>query len=130
MGHVADVSTYRTENRGDRSDPWPILRIMKFLFDSSGRHIANLVNGQLHAPRGENVGHWMEREQIFIDMRGRYLGQLLGGDRLVRQRNSPYRSVNFGVYGNHGNVGNYGNPGRYGRIALPGGYEDVEATWL
>jgi hypothetical protein len=72
----------------------------------------------------------MEREQIFIDMRGRYLGELSGEDRLVRQRNSPYRSVNFGVYGNYGNVGNYGNPGRYGRIALPGGYEDVEAIWL
>ncbi len=30
---------------------------MKYLFDIQGRHIANLVNGQLHAPTGENIGH-------------------------------------------------------------------------
>lgn len=43
---------------------------MEFLFNSKGQHIANFVNGQLHLPTGVNVGHYMEREKIFIDMNG------------------------------------------------------------
>lgn len=98
---------------------------MKYLFNSRGRHIANFVNGQLHAPGGKNIGHYLEKEAIFIDMRGRYLGEIVNENRLMRQRSSPYKSVNFGVYGNYGNVGNYGNPGNHGSIGSIGGYEDL-----
>ena len=62
---------------------------MDFLFDSRGKHIANRVGGQLHAPRGSNIGHWMENDAIFIDMRGRYLGEIVQGDRLMYCKNSP-----------------------------------------
>lgn len=98
---------------------------MKYLFNSRGRHIANLVNSHLHAPTGKNIGHFLEREKIFVDMRGRYLGELISKDRLMRRTNSPYKSVNFGVFGNYGNVGNYGNPGNHGSIGTFGGFEDV-----
>jgi hypothetical protein len=67
---------------------------------------------------------------IFIDTNGRYLGELVSGNRLLRQRDSPWRSVNFGNYGNYGNVGNHGNPGNHGNIGIPGGYEDVPTPWL
>ena len=103
---------------------------LKFLFNNRGQHIANEVNGQLHAPTGQNVGHYLKEYAIFIDMRGRYLGEILYDNRLVYNRASPYRSTSFGVYGNYGNVGNYGNPGNYGCIGLPGGYEDIETPWL
>lgn len=103
---------------------------MDFLFDSKGRHIANHVGDQLHAPRGKNIGHFLSQEEIFIDMRGRYLGEIIHGDRLLYQRSSPYRSVNFGNYGNYGNVGNYGNPGKRGSIGVPGGFTDVSSDWL
>ncbi len=103
---------------------------MKFLFDSRGKHIANLVNGQLHAPGGKNVGHYLEAEDIFIDRRGRYLGELLYEDRLVRRRLSGYGSVNFGIQGDYGNVGNYGSPGKVGAITLPAGYEDIDPKLL
>jgi hypothetical protein len=103
---------------------------MRYLFDSKGHHIANEVNGQLHAPRGKNIGHYMESAGIFIDMRGRYLGEIISSNRLVYDRRSPYRSTNYGSCGNYGNVGNYGNPGNYGAIGLPGGYRDVDADWL
>jgi len=99
---------------------------MKFLFNSRGSHIANLVNDQLHAPTGANIGHYMKSEGIFIDMHGRYLGEILYDDRLVYNNSSPYRSTNYGSYGNYGNVGNYGNPGNCGSIGLPGGYRDIE----
>jgi hypothetical protein len=61
---------------------------------------------------------------FFIDMSGRYLGEILYENRLLRNPSSPYQSVNFGVYGNYGNIGNYGNPGNYGSIGLPAGHED------
>lgn len=98
---------------------------MKFLFNSKGKHIANFVNGQLHSPIGQNIGHYLGTQDIFIDMDGRYLGEIKMGDRLLRMKNSPYKSVNFGKHGNYGNVGNYGNPGNYGSVGIIGGFEDL-----
>jgi hypothetical protein len=98
---------------------------MQFLFNSYGEHIANLVNGQLHSPRGQNIGHYINEDNIFIDMRGKYLGEIMNDDRLLYNQYSPYKNVNYGNYGNYGNVGNYGNPGRKGRIGLYSGYKDV-----
>ena len=103
---------------------------MEFLFNSRGQHIANYVNGQLHAPTGQNIGHYKESEKVFIDMSGRYLGEIVQYNRLMYNRSSPYKSVNFGSYGNYGNVGNYGNPGNYGSISIIGGYEDIKTPWL
>jgi len=103
---------------------------MQYLFDSQGRHIANLVNNQLHAPTGENIGHFLAEYGIFIDMSGRYLGQIVHNDRLMNNQMSPHRSVNFGAYGNYGNAGNYGNPGNHGNIGIVSGYSDIVPTWL
>jgi len=103
---------------------------MKPLFSSRGEHIANLVNGRLHATTGQNIGHPMEGGQFFIDMRGRYLGEIVREDRLMRNRNSPHQSVNYGSYGNYGNVGNYGNYGNRGSIGSIGGFEDIPEELL
>ena len=97
---------------------------MKALHDISGKHIANFVNGQLHSVRGGNIGHYLEREQIFIDMHGRYLGEIVNGNRLLYNKQTSYKNMNYGVYGNYGNVGNYGNYGNIGRCSFSG-YEDV-----
>jgi hypothetical protein len=106
------------------------MRDMTYLFDSRGQHIANLIGKQLHAPAGANIGHYLESQQIFIDMNGRYLGELAFDDRLLYNRSSPYRTTNFGNYGNYGNAGNYGNPGTHGSIGVVAGFADVEADWL
>lgn len=98
---------------------------MEYLFNSRGQHIANFINGQLHAPNGSNIGHYLDRAGIFIDMHGRYLGEIVRDNRLLYRSNSPHRSVNYGTYGNYGNAGNYGNPGSRGSIGMPGGFEDV-----
>jgi hypothetical protein len=103
---------------------------MTRLFDCGGQHIANFIGKQLHAPSGENIGHYREAEEIFIDMNGHYLGEIVSTNRLMYNRSSPYRSTNFGNYGNYGNVGNYGNPGNYGSIGVIGGFDDVKADWL
>ncbi|MGS0765380.1 hypothetical protein [Syntrophomonas curvata] len=98
---------------------------MEYLFDSKGNHIANLVNGHLHDPSGQNIGHFLSNEKILIDMHGQYLGEIVQGNRLLFNKTSPYLNVNFGSCGNYGNVGNYGNPGNYGSIGIIGGYRDV-----
>lgn len=103
---------------------------MKFLFNSSGHHIANFVNGQLYATTGRNIGHFIVDRGIFIDMNGRYLGEIIYDNRLMKNRNSAYRSMNFGGYGNYGNVGNYGNPGSYGSIGIVSGFVDIPVESL
>lgn len=103
---------------------------MQYLFNSRGRHIANEVNGQLHAPGGRNIGHFLPDHGIFIDMSGRYLGEIIHQDRLMYNRLSPQRSVNFGSRGNHGTVGNHGNPGSRGSIGTVSGFEDIPTDRL
>lgn len=99
---------------------------MEFLFNSKGKHIANFVNKQLHSPQGKNIGHFLENHKIFIDMKGRYLGEIVQKNRLMYRNNSSHKNVNYGSYGNYGNVGNYGNPGNYGSIGTIGGFKDID----
>lgn len=99
---------------------------MKFLFDSKGKHIANMVNNQLHSPQGKNIGHFLESYNIFIDMHGKYLGEIIHENRLMYRTYSSHKNTNYGVYGNYGNVGNYGNPGNYGSIGVIGGFQDID----
>lgn len=98
---------------------------MIHLHDSHGKHIANLVKNQLHDVHGKNIGHYLLNKRIFIDMRGRYLGEIVDGNRLLYRNNSQYKSVNFGSYGNYGNVGSYGNYGNIGSCSYAG-YSDVK----
>jgi hypothetical protein len=48
------------------------------------------------------------RQQIFIDMNGSYLGEIIYENRLMFNLSSGYRSINFGSYGNYGNVATMG----------------------
>lgn len=101
---------------------------MEYLFNSNGKHIANFVNGQLHSTRGENIGHYLEQYEIFIDMNGRYLGEIVYKDRLMYNQSSQHEYLNYGNYGDYGNVGDYGDPGNYGSIGIVPGYIDIDIT--
>lgn len=103
---------------------------MKYLFDSKGKHIANEVNGQLHANTGQNIGHYLPNYGFFIDMNGYYLGEIVSENRLLKQSNYINRNICYGSYGNYGNIGNYGNPGNIFSISIIFGYEDVEINKL
>lgn len=104
---------------------------MKRLHDSRGRHIANEQNGRLYAPNGPNIGRFIENAEIYVDLSGRYLGEVVANNRLLRNRSSGYRRTNFGNAGSTGSIGNAGNPGNVGNIGLIAGYEDVDAdSWL
>jgi hypothetical protein len=103
---------------------------MKYLFDSTGKHIANEVNGQLHALDGRNIGHFLAQPSIVIDLSGRYLGEVVAGNRLMSNTSSAFQTVRFGRLGNVGNAGSYGNPGNAGVVATHDGFEDIAAERL
>ena len=103
---------------------------MKYLFDSTGNHIANEVNGQLHAVNGRNIGHFLVQQRIFIDMAGRYLGEVVAGNRLMSNAASAFQRARFGPLGNFGNAGSYGNPGNAGDVGTCGGFKDIPADRL
>ncbi len=100
---------------------------MQDLHNSRGKHIANFVNGQLHDVHGKNIGHYLERENFFIGMDGKYLGEIVDGNRLLYNKTSPYKNINYGIYGNYGNIGNYGNFGNIGCCSYAG-YIDVNIS--
>ena len=56
---------------------------MQALFNSKGYHIANFNNNQLYNTSGDNIGHYLDSYQIFIDMDGKYLGEILYKNRLI-----------------------------------------------
>ena len=60
-----------------------------------------------------------------LDGTRRYLGEIVHENRLMYNRASGHRSVNYGSYGNYGNVGNFGSPGNAGSIGSVGGFEDI-----
>ncbi len=94
------------------------------LHDSYGKHIANFLDGQLYNTNGYNIGHYLAKEKIFIDMNGRYLGEIVDGNRLLYNDCSLNKTIMFGVYGDYGFIGNYGNYGNIGALLFPG-YSDV-----
>jgi len=98
---------------------------MNRLFNSQGEHIANELAGRLYSPDGENIGRYIESAKIFVDLNGRYLGEVVYGNRLLHNRSSGYQSTNFGNAGTTGTIGNAGNPGTIGSIGTSSNYEDI-----
>ena len=103
---------------------------MQFLFDSRGRHVANEVNGHLHSPAGKNIGHFLATLGVFIDLEGRYLGEVVRANRLMANRRSPHREAAFCVHGDYGDAGNYGSPRSLRSVGKVAGHDDVPADRL
>lgn len=103
---------------------------MKYLFDNNGKHICNEVNGQLHSTNGKNIGHFLTDYNFYIDMNGKYLGEIVFDNRLLYKVNNAYENVNFCSYGNYGNIGNYGNPGNIGSIGTVPGFKKIDLEKL
>lgn len=103
---------------------------MKRFYNSRGTHIANESRGRLYATTGSNIGRYIETADIYVDLSGRYLGEVVANNRLMSNRSSGYRSTNFGNAGNSGNIGNAGNPGSAGSIGIISGFEDIDENRL
>ncbi len=96
---------------------------MTRLYNSSGYHIANLVNGRLHAPTGENIGRQVDSGDL-VDISGNYLGEIVDENRLMKRLGRGVSGC-FGNAGTAGSIGNHGNPGNIGATTI-GGYDDVD----
>jgi hypothetical protein len=103
---------------------------MRFLFNSDGRCIA-IENGQrLYALSGQNIGCPVAGREIFVDLDGRYLGEILGTNHLMWRKDSPHQQVNYGANIEFGGIGNFSNPPQMEKIKLPPGFSDIETPWL
>jgi hypothetical protein len=100
--------------------------MQKHLYNSKGQHIAIEQDGRLYSRSGRNIGHFVPEYGIFIDMRGRYVGETMYDNRLLYNRYSPFRTTAFGTWGASGAIDPVGQPGKQGAIGIPHGYEDVE----
>jgi hypothetical protein len=103
---------------------------MQLLFDSHGTFIASEEGGRLHSRIGHNIGHYRSAERIFIDLSGHYLGEVILGNRLLRQRRSQYRNIGFAVQGAYSGIGVIADPGNAGIMEPMDGYADVAAERL
>lgn len=103
---------------------------MQFLFDSRGKNIANEEMGHLYSPVGRNIGYYLSAKGCFIDQKGRYLGQIVFGNRLMADPESPYLATRFAAPGDYGMCGRLGTPNPAPDIAPVANYEDIAARRL
>ena len=104
--------------------------MIRYLYDSRGRYIASEMSGRLYGRNGRNIGHWIEREKIFVNLQGRYLGEIVGENRLLMNKYSPHKFTYFGHFGRFESLGRYEDTGRIGIIGVPSGFADLDATQL
>ncbi|MFQ3871525.1 hypothetical protein ABLV94_13150 [Staphylococcus sp. Mo2-7] len=103
---------------------------MKYLFDSKGNHIANVINDNLFSVKGINIGHCVTDLNIFIDIYGKYIGEIIYEDRLMYNKSSPFKNKKFGIYGETSNGGIYGIPRGRHSIGNITGYTDTNLERL
>ncbi len=102
---------------------------MKHLFDSKGRHIANLDGTDLYAPGGRHVGRQVQ-EGVFADLEGKYLGEVVSDDRLVYDPASPHLGTNFGAVAERRFFGTIAPPREYAGILMQNGRVDLDPDWF
>jgi hypothetical protein len=103
--------------------------IMTPLFDSQGRNIVNEQGGQLYTASGYNIGHYVEQAKVFVDLSGRYLGEILNGNRLMSLLSSPYLGTNFGSMGSTRHVGTW-SAANAAVMGAAAGFADVDPARL
>lgn len=103
---------------------------MTHLFNSRGQHILNEHGGYLSLPSGQVVGRYVEQYGVFVDLTGRYIGEILCMNRIVCDSNSRYRDTVLAAANSGGNVGAHPCPGNDSPIPLPPGLEDIDLGQL
>jgi len=103
---------------------------MDFLYNYKGKHIATLINGQLYSVKGANIGHFLKSSNIFIDIRGNYLGQVPFANRLLYSDIYAYDGISFGSLGDFGNIGYIGDIGEVGNLDVIDGFSDIPVERL
>ena len=99
------------------------------LYNSDGQHIANLDSSQLYSVSGRHVGAYIDDAGIFIDLHGRYLGEIVQNDRLLEDPDSHFRERTFPAPTMRDTIAT--SPGTAKpRITMPERYVDVDQRKL
>lgn len=98
---------------------------IQYLFDSSGRHIANWAGRRLYAPTGEMIGYYLPAHAIFVDLSGEYLGEIRRGNRLMKRASPPCRDRTFRTPTKSKDAEARGRHESLGSVGKVPGYDDV-----
>jgi hypothetical protein len=98
---------------------------MKYLFDSNGGHIANELDKQLYTDKGKHVGLFLIDYNIFVDLQGKYLAEIVYENHLLHNLDSLCKTFNFGNHIKCRDIGYLGTPCFQGRIIKKSNYIDV-----
>ncbi|MGE5529451.1 MAG: hypothetical protein ACM3X6_09970 [Patescibacteria group bacterium] len=111
----------RRENPGEREKT-------RMFFNSRGKYIAAEIEGRLYSAAGRHVGRRVDKYGIFVDLAGRYLGEILCANRLARNRGSRFLQTSFGACKHAEARPAVARPRDYSPVILPPGYEDVDVS--
>ena len=104
---------------------------MTYLFDSQGRFIAIELNEGLFTVEGKNIGRYLRNAGIYVDLTGRYLGEIININRLAADRNSRHHQTSFGRQNRSPDIDSHSaDVKRHSPSALPPGYEDISPERL
>ncbi|SHJ24919.1 hypothetical protein [Wenxinia saemankumensis] len=100
-----------------------------YLFDSSGRNVAEMRSATLFAPDGTEIGMYLNAFGVIVGFDGRYLGEVVQDDRLYCRTNRIGEVLSRDLQRRPRPVGH--RPGTLHRTAyprpLPPGYSDIPA---
>jgi hypothetical protein len=108
--------------------PSPAGETSIFLFNSKGINVAVAYKGGLFTPEGKVVGRYLEDFDVFVDLRGWYLGQIVDGNRLTKDLTWRHQDLCFGNRGNEGDCVGWGRCHDVGRTFFERGFEDVKLS--
>ena len=81
-----------------------------FLYNSHGFHVANFLNQSLYTPAGECLGSYVPQLNIFVDLNGNYLGEVVEDHYLISKMDSPYLNMKIGVTDQKASINAYSAP--------------------
>lgn len=102
----------------------------EYLFNYNGDHVATFAHGQLYSLDGNNIGHYIESINAFVDLEGFYLGEVPFLNRLLFGEYNTTVGIGYGnreAYCNIGQVRNLVNGGPIEKIE---GYRDINPKLL
>jgi hypothetical protein len=103
---------------------------MEYFFNYSGKNIAIALDKQLYTPQGNHIGRYVPGQNIYVDLKGNYLGQVPFANRLLRSEIYSFDGINFGEIESFGNIGDIGVVGHGGSIEPIEGFSNISADRL
>lgn len=99
------------------------------IYNSHGKQVAVLSGDALYSLYGQFIAEFRPTDGVFVDLQGRYLGEIVEGDRLLENYVSGHHNRLFGLPGLRGSIGaSFGSLSS--SIFMPSGYRDVDSSRL